>query len=466
MKKHFLIISAVIAWAFSSSAFAVKKPDLSAFGQKATGNSIQIGPVQKNSTWPTTASVDMSRPGGVGSPIGNSGWYVGPTPGPASGTTMHMTHGGDVFFAGTKYPFQAGYEVKGTDLFQAASLVFKSTPAALVASFLLPGFIDWLTLNDVKKNPDQSDPDNPFLMGRDVAAMGYRVGSAPWAESKSSACSAFANHGNQPGLSCSVKSTANNYCSASCTRSSDGAKFDKAGPFESETRTFKKDMPASLDDIAPYMQKRPEPNIVSDLFDKGMDLPLGTPTVTGPATTPGTSETKTENKSDGSTVTTTTTTTNNYKTEGDTITKTNTTTNTVVNTCNAQGACTTETSSNVTVTPDAAETEKEPETPPTDNPLSEVPDLYERKYPDGMEGVWNTYKDQLKNTSLGTLASKLMPNIPDGGTCPQWPINLDMAQWAAFGTHDVAPPCYIWGIAKAILVVSALLLARALIFGG
>lgn len=83
-----------------------------------------------------------------------------------------------------------------------------------------------------------------------------------------------------------------------------------------------------------------------------------------------------------------------------------------------------------------------------------------------MEGVWNTYKDQLKNTSLGTLASKLMPNIPDGGTCPQWPINLDMAQWAAFGTHDVAPPCYIWGIAKAILVVSALLLARALIFGG
>ena len=118
------------------------------------------------------------------------------------------------------------------------------------------------------------------------------------------------------------------------------------------------------------------------------------------------------------------------------------------------------------VTPETPETPKEPEAPPTDTPLGEVPDLYERKYPDGMEGVWNTYKDQLKNTSLGTLASKLMPNIPDGGTCPQWPINLDMAQWAAFGTHDVAPPCYIWGIAKAILIVSALLLARALIFGG
>lgn len=118
------------------------------------------------------------------------------------------------------------------------------------------------------------------------------------------------------------------------------------------------------------------------------------------------------------------------------------------------------------VKPETPETPKEPEAPPTDTPLGPVPDLYERKYPDGMEGVWNTYKDQLKNTSLGTLASKLMPNIPDGGTCPQWPINLDMAQWAAFGTHDVAPPCYIWGIAKAILIVSALLLARALIFGG
>lgn len=118
------------------------------------------------------------------------------------------------------------------------------------------------------------------------------------------------------------------------------------------------------------------------------------------------------------------------------------------------------------VTPETPETPKEPDTPPVDTPLGEVPDLYERQYPDGMEGVWNTYKDQLKNTSLGTLASKLMPNIPDGGTCPTWPINLDMAQWAAFGTHDVAPPCYIWGIAKAILIVSALLLARALIFGG
>lgn len=147
-------------------------------------------------------------------------------------------------------------------------------------------------------------------------------------------------------------------------------------------------MPASLDDIAPYMQKRPEPNIVSDLFDKGMDLPLGTPTVTGPATTPGTSETKTENKSDGSTVTTTTTTTNNYKTEGDTITKTNTTTNTVVNTCNAQGACTTETSSNVTVNPDSPDKPEEDQCKKNPDSLAcAETDTPRRRYPQGHQGT-------------------------------------------------------------------------------
>lgn len=59
-----------------------------------------------------------------------------------------------------------------------------------------------------------------------------------------------------------------------------------------------------------------------------------------------------------------------------------------------------------------------------------------------------------------------MPNVGDGGSCPTWPINLDLAQWASYGTYDVAPPCWIWDVAKAILILSALLLARSLIFGG
>ncbi|MCY1248458.1 hypothetical protein D9M72_618930 [compost metagenome] len=95
-----------------------------------------------------------------------------------------------------------------------------------------------------------------------------------------------------------------------------------------------------------------------------------------------------------------------------------------------------------------------------------MPDLYVRKYPNGMEGIYDEYKDQLKNTSLVQLASQLMPQVGDGGTCPSWPLNMNLATWAAYGVHDVAPPCWIWGVAKAILILSALLLARALIFGG
>jgi len=95
-----------------------------------------------------------------------------------------------------------------------------------------------------------------------------------------------------------------------------------------------------------------------------------------------------------------------------------------------------------------------------------IPKLYERKYPNGMEGIWDDYGAQIKQTSLFSLAGKLMPSISDGGVCPTWPLNLDLADWAAYGTHDVAPPCWIWDVAKAILIFSALLLARALIFGG
>lgn len=178
-------------------------------------------------------------------------------------------------------------------------------------------------------------------------------------------------------------------------------------------------MPASLDDIAPYMQKRPEPNIVSDLFDKGMDLPLGTPTVTGPATTPGTSETKTENKSDGSTVTTTTTTTNNYKTEGDTITKTNTTTNTVVNTCNAQGACTTETSSNVTVNPDSPDKPEEDQCKKNPDSLAcAETDTPEEEIPKATKEL--TYSEDTMFSGGGSCPADKVMTLHTGQTVKVW----------------------------------------------
>lgn len=198
---------------------------------------------------------------------------------------------------------------------------------------------------------------------------------------------------------------------------------------------------------------------IRDYLDKGGSLDFEPPTVTGPPSSQGEPTTTTTTSDSGSgpqTTTTTTTTTNNYTYNNSTVNVTTTTTST---TRNQDGEVVSSTT-----------TQGEPgedDSPPTDTPLPPVPDLYVRKYPDGMVGIWNQYKEQIKASSLATAVSDLLPaNIGDGGTCPSWPLNLSMASWADFGTHDVAPPCWIWGVAKAILILSALLLARALIFGG
>jgi hypothetical protein len=198
---------------------------------------------------------------------------------------------------------------------------------------------------------------------------------------------------------------------------------------------------------------------IRDYADKGggfdIDQPLA---VTGPAQSPTstTTTTSTQQTSTGpQTVTTTNSTVINYNYAGDTVTV-NQVTNSV--TRNSAGDVISSTTTN---SPPEA-----PEEPPVDSPLPPVPDLYVRKYPNGMEGIYDQYKDQLKNTSLVQLATQLMPNVGSSGQCPSWPMNFNLATWAAYGVHDVAPPCWIWSVAKAILILSALLLARALIFGG
>jgi hypothetical protein len=64
-----------------------------------------------------------------------------------------------------------------------------------------------------------------------------------------------------------------------------------------------------------------------------------------------------------------------------------------------------------------------------------------------------------------TFANRLMPTGFTSGSCPVMSINLNIGI-ANFGVHDVAPPCWVWTFAKTVIVVSSLLLARALIFGG
>jgi len=189
----------------------------------------------------------------------------------------------------------------------------------------------------------------------------------------------------------------------------------------------------------------------------GVKIKTGPMTVTGPATSPG-AQKVTQNSTNNTT--TTENTTYNHTYNGDTI---NTTTVTVTNvTDNTTG----QTISNETTTETPDKEEDPPEEEATDTPLPELPKLYTPKYPNGLEGVWTQQKAALNATPLATLAGRLMPAVGNSGTCPVMNIDLAFAVWADFGVKDVAPPCYVWDWARLIVLVGALLLARALIFGG
>lgn len=101
----------------------------------------------------------------------------------------------------------------------------------------------------------------------------------------------------------------------------------------------------------------------------------------------------------------------------------------------------------------------------TDKPLPDQPKLYEPKYPDGISGLWNSKLQEIKATPLFNLAPALLPNVSTG-SCPSWKVDLSIDGWTNAGLQDVSPPCWVWDVAKLVIIASALLLARRLIFGG
>lgn len=103
----------------------------------------------------------------------------------------------------------------------------------------------------------------------------------------------------------------------------------------------------------------------------------------------------------------------------------------------------------------------------TDPSMPPIPELYVRKYPDGLVGIWQAKTAAISQTSFVASVGQLMPTQFTGGTCPSWTVNLSLGpSWADFGTHEVAPPCWLWDVAKAILIITALMAARRMIFGG
>lgn len=304
-----------------------------------------------------------------------------------------------------------------------------------------------------------------------------------WSKSRTTSCEAYGaryvayyqSHGFPAQWTFRWTVSAANMCQGWRTQSPGGAEdLYTQSAFSQQVRTPDSPTwyPATPQELRDALyNNNPPPEIVDELGKHGNIVwTLGDPTrttVSGPSSVSGPKEVT--QHPDGSTTERQESTPLSYApgtpTSGPTITAGNSTVTTTKK--DPQGNTTsTETTTTSPGTEAEESTTKETEEAPTDTALPPVPDLYTRKYPDGIVGIWNQKKEQLRNTELVQLATGLMPNVGSGGTCPSWPVNFNLATTWAYGTHDVAPPCWIWDVAKAILIFSALLLARSLIFGG
>lgn len=204
----------------------------------------------------------------------------------------------------------------------------------------------------------------------------------------------------------------------------------------------------------------------------GRDVTVDGKTVSVPTTSTTTS---TYNAASNSTSSTTSTAADPHTLKTSTTTKTDLTYGDGTVTGNTNTTTTTTLINNVTnnVVNTTTSSENKPSEQPKDEDLSfsdsalpALPVLYERKYPNGLTGIWTEKSASIKAAPLFTLVSGLMPSVGSTGACPSWPLRLDFATWSSFGVRDVAPPCWVWDFGKVIIVISSLLLARALIFGG
>lgn len=93
--------------------------------------------------------------------------------------------------------------------------------------------------------------------------------------------------------------------------------------------------------------------------------------------------------------------------------------------------------------------------------------LYEKKYENGIQGVLDARYAEVQNSQLFSLVGKLIPtNVPNSGTCSPFSISMNIGQGMNFGGGSIEVPCYVWTFIRVVMLISALLLARRLIFGG
>lgn len=196
------------------------------------------------------------------------------------------------------------------------------------------------------------------------------------------------------------------------------------------------------------------PAAIDEILSNGGDVDASAPAVSGPAS--ATSQPRTTTSSTGSK---TSQTTYNITYNNSSYSYSSTTTTTTSD----AGGNTTDTTTEDT-SPEPGDVDVTPAV--LDAAMPPVPTLYERKYPDGIVGVWETRKAELQETGFSAALDALLPDIPDGSGCPQFSLPGGDIAGFAFPGGNLGPPCWVWPWVKVVIVITSLFLARSLVFGG
>lgn len=375
---------------YSVPVIAGTKSAFNSVPVRQTGNTAQIGfPGAPPSVFPGTGNV---------TPVSGSGWYTAGNYGvapPATGPTLYGAIDGSVVFAGVKYPWQAGYQISKSGLVSAAGALLSAAggPYTAAALFAAPFLLDWLTKAGGRVAPDgvgieRTDPTLCTVAPCYEYRSSYDNGSnnTPWYPTYKQACDFVAliyNNRQSPGWQAqsSMICTLTGPLSGQIDVIGASAQIGYAGTAGSTRGAVPSTaqyLPSSMDDIAPYMARsdvNPDGRVIQELLDKGADIPMPAPTVTGPASVVG-SETTTVNPDGTKTVSRTT---YNFNTSGDTITNTsNVTTTNNYNTSNVITGTTTTTATPVAAEAKPSECETNPQsngcrTDEFDTPTQEIP---------------------------------------------------------------------------------------------
>ena len=99
-------------------------------------------------------------------------------------------------------------------------------------------------------------------------------------------------------------------------------------------------------------------------------------------------------------------------------------------------------------------------------PDIEVPVLYERKYPEGIKSAWSQSGIKEAAGKFDGLAQAFAPPWSDQkGQCQRFGMNIDVGI-VSFGQHDFSPDCSLWLFIWVCMQIGAVLMFRALVFGG